>query len=233
MRATLQRWGRGLSALIVYALLTACTAGREPAYDAALAGEVTALTAGTLGLFQDLGPGAAMTHADRAPRYRELTGRAETVRLMAEARGSGVAPGGLMLRLAEFSAGIAEGVKLPPDAAERVAEYADATPAYMADYLRNLAALEAHDRAATGDGAARVAAYEAALAAHEAAMQAYLDAFHRWQAGAGPRPEAPAAPPQAPALGLDPTLVALRRTALEDILRDALVYERDILNRNR
>ncbi|MHA1528284.1 MAG: hypothetical protein ACTSVG_04650, partial [Alphaproteobacteria bacterium] len=48
-----------------------------------------------------------------------------------------------------------------------------------------------------------------------------------------PKPEPPAAPPQAPILGLDPIQVSLRITALEDILRDALIYERDILNRNR
>ena len=64
-------------------------------------------------------------------------------------------------------------------------------------------------------------------------MQSYLEAFRNWQSGAGARPEPPAAPPQAPALGLDPLQVSLRRIALEDILRDALIYERDILNRNR
>ncbi|MCH8166970.1 MAG: hypothetical protein IIC03_03465 [Proteobacteria bacterium] len=64
-------------------------------------------------------------------------------------------------------------------------------------------------------------------------METYLEAFRLWQAGAGPQPEPPAAPPQAPILGLDPIQVSLRIVALEDILRDALIYERDILNRNR
>jgi len=233
MRATTQRCGRGLAALLALAALTACTLGREPAYDAALAGEVTALTADTLRLFQDLTPAAAKTHADREPRYRDLIGRAETVRLMAQARGSAVAPGGLATHLTELAARLPQVADIAPKAAERLAEYADATPAYMEDYLRNLTALEAHDRAATGDGAERVAAYEAALAAYEAAMQSYLDAFRQWQAGKGPRPEQPAPAPQAPELGLDPIQVALRRTALEDILRDSLIYERDILNRNR
>jgi len=233
MRTTLWRWGRGLVALIALAAVTACSLGREPAYDAALAGEVTALTAGTLRLFQDLAPGAAKTHADREPRYRDLTGRAATVRLMAQARGSAAAPAGLALHLAALASRLPQAADIAPQAAERLAEYAEATPAYMEDYLRNLAALEGHDRAATGGGAARVAAYQAALAAHETAMQAYLEAFRRWQVGEGPRPDLPAPPPQAPVLGLDPIQVALRQTALEDILRDALIYERDILNRNR
>jgi hypothetical protein len=43
----------------------------------------------------------------------------------------------------------------------------------------------------------------------------------------------PAPPSPAPVYGLDPIQTALRIIALEDILRDALVYERDILNRNR
>jgi len=233
MRATILRWGKGLAIAITLAALAACTLGREPAYDAALAGEVTALTAGTLRLFQDFAPGSGKTHADREPGYRELTGRAETVRLMAQARGSAVAPGGMPLWLAQAGVGLTKAVELPLDTAERLAEYADATPAYMEDYLRNLAALEAHDRAATGDAASRIASYEAALAAHAAEMQAYLDAFRRWQAGAGPRPDQPAAAPQAPVLQFDPSEIARRRIALEDILRDALVYERDILNRNR
>ena len=54
MRATIERWGRGLVALAALTALAACTLGREPAYDAALAGEVTELTAGTLRLFRVL-----------------------------------------------------------------------------------------------------------------------------------------------------------------------------------
>ncbi len=54
MRATIERWGRGLVALAALTALAACTLGREPAYDAAVAGEVTELTAGTLRLFHML-----------------------------------------------------------------------------------------------------------------------------------------------------------------------------------
>jgi hypothetical protein len=233
MPATIQRWGKGLVALFACIALTACTIGREPAYDARLADEVTQLTAYTLRLFQDFRPTASETYADRAEQYRSLAGRAETIRLMAQARGSAVATSGLILRLARLGANVSLAEDVSPDAADRLAEYQDATPAYMTDYLRNLALLDAHDRDATGDRAERFAAYEAALARHEREMQAYLDAFGLWQAAQGPQPTPPAAPPQAPAPGLDPTQVALRRTALEDILRDTLVYERDILNRNR
>ncbi len=233
MRATIERWGRGLVALVALIALSACTIGREPAYDAVLAGEVTSLTAETLRLFQDFAPGVTDTHADREPQYRALAARAETVRLMAQARGSAVPASGLILRAARRRAGLSLAGEIAPDAAEQLAEYQDATPAYMADYLRNLALLKSHDRAATGSQSEKIAAYEAALASHQGAMEAYLDAFRLWQAGAGAQPEPPASPPQAPILGLDPIQVSLRITALEDILSDALIYERDILNRNR
>jgi hypothetical protein len=245
MRAIIGRWGRGLVALAALTALTACTLGREPAYDAAVAGEVTGLTADTLRLFQDFSPGASegasggvsgagpRVHADREPQYRALAARAETVRLMSQARGSAIATSGLLLRAARLGAGLSLAQEISPDGAERLAEYEDATPAYMADYLRNLALLEAHDRAATGDRSAKVAAHAAALAAHQGATEAYLDAFRLWQSGAGPQPIPPAPPPPAPVFGLDPIQVSLRMTALEDILRDVLVYERDILNRDR
>ncbi len=151
----------------------------------------------------------------------------------AQARGSAVPTSGLLLRAASLGASLSLAGEIAPAGAELLAEYQDATPAYMKDYLRNLALLEAHDRAATGDQGTKYAAYDAALASHQSAMETYLEAFRRWQAGAGPQPVPPAAPPQAPIQGLDPIQVSLRITALEDILRDALIYERDILNRNR
>jgi hypothetical protein len=243
MRATIQRWGRGLAACVaLFALTTACTLGREPAYDAVLAGDVTALTAETLRLFQDITPGAIdaigdnviiRSYADRESQYRALAARAETVRLMAQARGSAIATNGLLLRVARIGANRSRAMDISPEAIERLAEYQDATPAYMADYLRNLALLEAHDRTAAGAQAARNNVYRAALAEHQRATETYLTDFRLWQAGNGPQPAPPMAAPQAPVFGLDPIQVALRVTALQDILRDALIYERDILNRKR
>lgn len=232
MRATIVRWGRCLVAFATLTALAACAMGREPAYDAALAGEVTELTAETLRLFQDLAPGTAATYEDREPRYRALGARAETVRLMAQARGSAVQPGGLILRVARLRAGAALAEEVSPEAAERLAEYRDATAAYMQDYLRNLRLLEEQDRA-SGNHAERIAAHEAALGRHRDAVAGYLAAFQRWQAGQGPQPEQPPAAPEAPGRGLEPAQVSLRLIALEDILRDTLIYERDILNRNR
>ena len=233
MRATIERWGRGLVALLALTALAACTIGREPPYDAELAGEVTELTAETLRLFQDLAPATNATYDERAPQYRALAARAETVRLMAEARGSSVQPGGLITSLARLGAGTAMAEEITPEAAERLAEYRDATAAYMADYLRNLRLLEEHDRDASGNRAERTAAYQEALVRHRDAVAAYLAAFRRWQAGEGPQPEQPPAAPEPPTLKLQESQVSLRLIALEDILRDTLVYERDILNRNR
>ncbi len=237
MRATLRRWGRGFAALAALIALSACTIGREPAYDAAIAGEVTGLTAETLILFQDFLPAPTGEHADRAGRYRALAARAETIRLMAEARGSAVPPSGLARRISALAVRIG-GDELPlAGRAERVGkrlgEYHEATPAYMADYLRNLGALEAHDRAVAGDQGATIAAHLAALAEHRDQTADYLDAFGLWQRGAGPQPAQPAPPPAPPRLGHDSDFIALRLTVLEDILRDTLIYERDILNRGR
>ena len=233
MRAAIHRWGRGLAALIALAALAACAVGREPAYDAVLAGKVTELTAETLRLFLELEPGSGASYDDRALRYRDLTGRAQTVRLMAQARGSAAAPSRVAMRGAELGANLSLAGDIPAEAAARLGEYADATPAYMEDYLRNLGALEALDRSGTGDLAGRMAAYQAALVVHDAQIEAYLEAFRLWQAAGGARPEQPGAAPEAPIQGVDPAQVLLRRTALEDILRDTLVYERDILNRDR
>jgi hypothetical protein len=233
MQATIARWGKGVLALVTITAFAACSLGREPAYDAVLATEVTGLTAETLRLFQELAPGTVSTNSDREPRYRAVASRAETVRLMAQARGSAVPSSGLGLRAAQLGVSLSIVDELAPKAAERLTEYGDATPAYMVDFLRNLALLEAHDRAATGELGPKFVAYKTALAAHHTATVAYLDAFRLWQAAAGPQPTQPPPPPKAQIIELDPIQIALRITALEDILRDALIYERDILNRNR
>lgn len=233
MRATIERWGKGLVALLALTALAACAIGREPAYDAALAGEVTDLTGETLRLFQDLAPGTTASYDDRAAQYRSLAAHAETVRLMAQARGSAVQPGGLIMQAARLGASTALAKKVSDKAAQRLDEYRDATAAYMTDYLRNLHRLETYDRSASADPARRLADYQAALERHRDAVAAYLAAFKRWQAGQGKQPAEPGPAPEPPAQGLDPAQVSLRLTALEDILRDTLVYERDILNRNR
>ena len=66
MHAYIGRWGRGLAALVALTALAACTFGREPAYDAAVAGEVTGLTADTLLLGEGYAAGSIseeqMTH---------------------------------------------------------------------------------------------------------------------------------------------------------------------------
>ncbi len=103
----------------------------------------------------------------------------------------------------------------------------------MADYLRNLRRLEEHDQNASGNRAGRLAAYETELDGHGERVASYLEAFKRWQAGEGAQPEAPPAAPEPPRLGLDPTQIERRLTVLADILRDTLMYERDILNRDR
>lgn len=106
MRTIIKRCGKGLVALAPIAVLTACTLGREPAYDSAIADEVTGLTAATLRLFQDFKPGVTSAHADREPQYRAIASRAETVRLMAQARGSAAPAGGLAQQAARLGANL-------------------------------------------------------------------------------------------------------------------------------
>lgn len=214
MPAPSRRLARGFAmAAALLAALAACTLPREPRFDAAVTAAVQDLAADTNLLFEEIAlADGRVPFADRAPRYRALAASAETVRMLAEARGSAI--GGAPL------AGL--------DAA-----YRDATQAYMSDYLRNLRMLEDADRAATAALSERAARHEAGLALHRAEVEAYLDALGLWEAGYGPRPEAPGPAPEPLATALTPRQVAIRRVAIGDILRDALIYERDILNRDR
>ena len=243
MRARFWRRLRAACALLASLGLIACTTVREPAFDKAIGVELTKLTRETSLLFRTFSASNPGDFSTRARRYDELAARAETVRLLSEARSGGAqATSGTALgldRLIGAGAGAAQRVtentvqRLGPDYAKRLEEYRDATAAYMKDYRRNLNLLETYDRGAVGGNDGAIARYEADLAAHERAVEGYLAAFRDWQAGHGSRPQPPGAAPVAPETGLNSTRVELRRVAMEDILRDALIYERDILNRNR
>lgn len=229
------RLARALFGAAALAAVTSCTLTTEPRFDAAVAASMQELAAETNLLFEELSAadGTALeisSYDSRVQRYRSLAARALTIRMLVEARGSGT--GGVPAPLTALIGGaISPG--LGDSAARLAAEYRDATQAYMTDYLRNLRALEAEDRASGTALGERAEIYAASLTRHREAVERYLTAFRRWEAGLGPRPDAPGAAPVAPAGGLAPRLVALRRAAIDDILRDALLYERDILNRNR
>lgn len=139
--------GRLLAALML-ASLAACAVTREPAYDAAIAGAVTDLSVESRDLFAGLSALPPEPFAARAPLYRRLSARAEAIAALAGARPApppapiAEAGNALLSRL------LARRGITPEDMG---AEYAEATPAFMADYLRNLSRLEAADRA-TPDG---------------------------------------------------------------------------------
>ncbi len=221
------------ASLLAAPLFTAsCTISREPPHDPAIAGAVLELAQETNLLFEGLAAAPREPYEARAAQYRLLAARAATIRMLAEARGiytaGAVAEGpGLAERLigtVELPGGVS------PEAAALVPEYRDATQAFMDDFVRNIRLLEAEDARA---GDAGTAAFEAAMAAHRAEIEAYLAAWTAWEAGTGPRPAAVGPAPEPAAPGLSEAQVALRRAALTDILRDSLVYERDILDRNR
>jgi len=124
--------------------LVACTAPREPAYDPAIAGAVTDLAVESQSLFGSLTAAPPEPFSERADLYRRLSARAEAVRVMAENR---PAPRPLPLAAAGEAAlaGLLGPRGIAPDRAAR--RYSAATPAFMADYLRNLDRLESADRA--------------------------------------------------------------------------------------
>jgi hypothetical protein len=220
-------------------LLAGCALPREPAQEPMIGEALAELATDTFALLGALEPDQSGPFAERAPRYRALLARARTVRLMAEARGGPAAQetegaGALGRAVAGLAARVLPDEAPDPGAVGRLmTEYRDATPAYMADYARLLRRLRERDRATTADRLGRIEAHEAAMAEHETRVAAYLDAWRRYRAGRGPRPEPPGPPPDGPALALDADRLALARTALEDVLRDALVYERLLLDRTR
>lgn len=226
---------RAYPALLVLSLLGACAFSREPPHDPHIADALAELAIGTQVLLRELQTDNPKSHSGRAERYATLSARAETIRLMAEAREVGGARTGGVLRGVAARAGQAAGAAIGEGkgASAFRAQYSEATPAFMADYLRNLAKLEAHDRGATGSRDAQIARHREALATQEQALARYLADWRRYVAGQGPRPAAPPTAPDAPKLALNAGQLALRKAALEDILRDALVYERLLLNRQR
>lgn len=228
-------WRRAVPVFLVLTLLGACGFPREPPHDPNIADALAELTIGTQVLLRELQVDSPAAHASRAGRYASLSARAETIRLMAEARDIGGSRAGGVLQGVSARAGQAAATAIGQSAEDGAlrAEYSEATPAYMADYLRNLAKLEIHDRGATGGREAQVSRHREAMAAHEQALARYLEDWRRYVAGQGPRPAEPPAPPAAPKLALNAGQLALRKAALEDILRDALVYERLLLNRQR
>ena len=237
MRAICRRWRRLFVAMLFVAGATACATVSEPAYDPTLVSELTELARETATLFRALEKREGGGFPGREQFYDSLSARAETIRLLAEARPSAT-PAGARLPAAErlavgaSAAGASLVERAGPDARERLEQYNNATAGYMRDYLRNLALLERKDRDAGENGRA-VAAFQAGLEAHERSVAAYLDAFRAWQSGTGPQPEPPGPAPSLTVTGLTDGQLALRRAAIVDILRDALIYERDILNRSR
>lgn len=139
------RAARAAAAALV-ALLAACTALREPAYDPAIAAAVTELAVESQELFATLAADPPAPFTLRAPLYARLSARAHSIATLAETR-----PGGGAVPLSATGAGALAGLLLrpgrpPPDRTEE-GPYRDATPAFMADFLRILARLEAADRA--------------------------------------------------------------------------------------
>jgi len=140
---------RGVRALALAALLTAglaaCAVLREPAYDPAIASAVSELAVESEDLFAALRAEPPEPFPARAPLYRRLAARAGTVRTMAETR----LPGAL-IPAGSGSLGALAGLMLAaranPEAPD--AAYAEATPAMMADYLRNLDWLRTADEGA-------------------------------------------------------------------------------------
>jgi hypothetical protein len=135
-----------IAAAALVALLAACTALREPAYDPAIAGAVTELAVESQELFARLSAASPAPLAGRAPLYARLSARARSIATLAETR-----PAGGPVPLSATGAGALAGLLLrpgrPPPEETGGGPYRDATPAFMADYLRNLGWLEAADRA--------------------------------------------------------------------------------------
>ena len=226
------RSGRGglrcALALALFAIvpLAGCTVALEPAFDERIVAELEELSTGTTELFAAPPPRFPLTgYPDRVEKYAALAAKAELVRLLAESRPE---PSG---RVANFFRGLTAPSEPDPDGEED--RYAQATVGYMEDYRRNLDRLAERDREKFEELSEEAASFEAEERGHLQAVQSYADAYADWLRGAGPRPEPLRARPEAPEAALSENFVDRRYELLKDILRDALVYEREILDRSR
>jgi hypothetical protein len=64
-------------------------------------------------------------------------------------------------------------------------------------------------------------------------LATYQKAYSDWVLGQGPKPKALVSEPVLGTTSVGKNFVSRRREIIEDVLRDALFYGRDILNRNR
>lgn len=220
-------------------LTIACTVALEPAYDEKIVAELEALVAETQSLFANIPEGIPpQGYEERKNTYESLAARAATIKLYAEAR---PAPSG---RLSNFFGNLFS--PAPPndvsviggdsDRASALSDadpYANATSGFMSDFLRNLKSLSDKDRENVAEVVGSLDNYEAAQAAYLSELERYRESYAAWIAGRGPRPDDLRSAPSAPTGSVSSNFVARRREVIEDILRDALFYERDILNRNR
>ena len=78
-----------------------------------------------------------------------------------------------------------------------------------------------------------MSSFEAAQQAYQIALEEYQQAYANWVTGTGPKPDDLEGAPAPPADSVSAGFVERRRLVMDDILRDTLFYERDILNRNR
>ncbi|MGO1118143.1 hypothetical protein ACTL6U_05540 [Rhodovibrionaceae bacterium A322] len=225
-------------ALLLLVVLTGCTVALEPPHDKEILAEVEALTKDTQMLFAKLGQeNPATGYADRKDLYLSLEARARTIKLYANARPS---PSG---RVVDFFSSSASAVPAPSVAAAESSgrttgspegeRYGKATVGYMDDYLSNLARLSARDREEARKLGGDIESFEAEQAAYLEALETYRLAYLDWINGQGSKPAPLAAAPVAPKGGLSRNFIERRQLVLEDILLDALFYEREILNRNR
>lgn len=212
--------------LIAIVPLVGCTVALEPAFDERIVAELEELSTGTTELFAAPPPRFPLTgYPDRVEKYAALAAKAELVRLLAESRPE---PSG---RVANFFRGLTAPSEPDPDSEED--RYAQATVGYMEDYRRNLDRLAERDREKFEELSEEAASFEAEERGHLQAVQGYADAYAAWLRGAGPRPEPLRKRPEAPEAALSENFVERRQEALMSVLLDALVYERQILDRSR